>query len=38
MAKDIKEKAEKINIFYENHKDALDNMENFRVALLGLLE
>ncbi|KAF5319565.1 hypothetical protein D9619_008418 [Psilocybe cf. subviscida] len=38
LAKDIADKTEKIKAFYDSHKDALDEMEDFRVALLGLLD
>ncbi|KAF5319682.1 hypothetical protein D9619_008411 [Psilocybe cf. subviscida] len=38
VANDIKEMVEKIKVFYDNHTDILNNMESFRVALLGLLD
>ncbi|KAF5327255.1 hypothetical protein D9619_004588 [Psilocybe cf. subviscida] len=37
VAEDIKEMVEEIKVFCEDHKDALDNMKDFRLALLGLL-
>ncbi|KAF5319470.1 hypothetical protein D9619_008400 [Psilocybe cf. subviscida] len=37
VAADIKEMVQEIKVFCEDHKDALDDMNDFRVALQGLL-
>ncbi|KAF5329773.1 hypothetical protein D9619_009135 [Psilocybe cf. subviscida] len=37
LAEDIKEIVHEIEVFCQDHKDALDGMKDFRLAVLGLL-